>query len=87
MIGRSSPMEPKKPDIDLNPYETIKTVSRNHATLHMENGKLILTDIGSSNGTFIGGERLKVNDPHPISSGTLVRFGALIVQIMHGVQE
>lgn len=84
VIGRASPMEPKKPDIDLNPYESIKTVSRYHATLHLDNNKLILTDIGSSNGTFIGGERLSANDPQAIISGTMVRFGALIVQIMHG---
>ena len=83
-IGRGSPHDVRKPDIDLNPYESIKTVSRNHATIKIENGQVILTDIGSSNGTFVDGKRLKPNIPTKISNGTMVRFGALIVQIMQG---
>lgn len=83
-IGRASPHDVQKPDIDLNPYESIKTVSRNHARISVESGKLILTDIGSSNGTFIDGKRLSPNVPTKIESGTMVRFGALIVQIMQG---
>lgn len=83
-IGRASPHEVKKPDIDLNPYESIKTVSRNHAKIHIDNGTLVLTDTGSSNGTFIDGKRLKPDTPMRIESGTMVRFGALIVQIMQG---
>lgn len=83
-IGRASPHDVQKPDIDLNPYESIKTVSRNHALISVENGKLILMDTGSSNGTFIDGKRLNPNVPTKIASGTMVRFGALIVQIMQG---
>jgi hypothetical protein len=84
-VGRGSPHDVTKPDIDLNPYESIKTVSRNHATISMKNGKIIVTDTGSSNGTFIDGRRLQPNVDTPVESGTMVRFGALIVQIMHGV--
>jgi hypothetical protein len=83
-VGRGSPHDIEKPDIDLNPYETIKTVSRNHATISIKNGDVIVTDIGSSHGTFIDGKRLKPNLPAKIKSGTMVRFGALIVQIMQG---
>jgi len=83
-IGRASPHDVQKPDIDLNPYESIKTVSRNHARISVEDGKLVLMDTGSSNGTFIDGKRLKPNVPTKINSGTMVRFGALIVQITQG---
>lgn len=83
-IGRASPHDVQKPDIDLNPYESIKTVSRNHAMISVENGGIVLTDTGSSNGTFIDGRRLQANVPTRIESGTMVRFGALIVQIMQG---
>jgi len=83
-IGRGSPHDIEKPDIDLNPYESIKTVSRNHATLSIKNGGVMLTDVGSSNGTFVDGKRLKPNIAAKIESGTMVRFGALIVQIMQG---
>lgn len=83
-IGRASPHDIERPDIDLNPYESIKTVSRNHATISISNGSVMLTDTGSSNGTFVDGKRLKPNVPAKIHSGTMVRFGALIVQIMQG---
>ena len=83
-VGRGSPHDVEKPDIDLNPYESIKTVSRSHAIISIEDGQLTLTDTGSSNGTFIDGKRLKPNVPAKIKSGTMVRFGALIVQIMQG---
>lgn len=83
-IGRASPHDIEKPDIDLNPYESIKTVSRNHATISISNGTMMLTDIGSSNGTFVDGKRLKPNIAAKIQSGTMVRFGALIIQFMQG---
>jgi len=83
-VGRASPHDIERPDIDLNPYESIKTVSRNHATISIDNGHVMLTDTGSSNGTFVDGKRLKPNVPAKIQSGTMVRFGALIVQIMQG---
>jgi len=83
-IGRGSPHEPEKPDIDLNPYESIKTVSRHHAEIAMDQGNIVLTDTDSSNGTFVDGKRLKPNVPTKIPSGTMVRFGALIVQIIQG---
>ncbi len=83
-IGRGSPHEVDKPDIDLNPYESIKTVSRHHAQIEIKKGELVLTDIGSSNGTFVDGKRLKRDVPTKIQNGTQVRFGALIVQINQG---
>jgi TIR domain/FHA domain len=83
-VGRGSPHDIEKPDIDLNPYESIKTVSRSHAIISIKDGHLTLTDTGSSNGTFVDGKRLKPNVPAKIKSGTMVRFGALIVQIMQG---
>jgi len=83
-IGRGSPHEIDKPDIDLNPYESIKTVSRHHAKIEYQHGELILTDTGSSNGTFVDGKRLQPDIPTTIESGTMVRFGALIVQILQG---
>jgi hypothetical protein len=83
-VGRGSPHDLEKPDIDLNPYESIKTVSRNHATISIKNGHVMITDVGSSNGTFVDGKRLKPNLPAKVESGTMVRFGALIVQILQG---
>jgi len=49
------------------------TVSRQHATIKIEGNEFVLADLGSSNGTFIGDERL--SQPTPLKDGTLVRFG------------
>src|SRR2546430_2732665 len=54
-------------------------VSRNHAELRMESQGLILTDLGSSNGTFIGTERLLANQPHLLSDGTTFRIGPFLL--------
>lgn len=51
-------------------------VSRQHATLHIVEGEYILTDEGSSNGTFVNGQRLPSNTPHPIKSGDEIEFGS-----------
>jgi uncharacterized RDD family membrane protein YckC len=51
------------------------TVSRLHAALVWREGALVLEDLGSSNGTFVNGER--VLDPHSLAAGDDVRFGAL----------
>ena len=51
------------------------TVSRQHAAIKLEEGQFRLYDLGSSNGTFVGEERVRV--PVTLEDGALVRFGAL----------
>jgi phage tail-like protein len=50
-------------------------VSRNHAELRMEPQEPILTDLGSTYGTFIGAERLLPNQPRVLKDGTTFRLG------------
>ena len=54
-------------------------VSRAHAELRMDPQGLILTDLGSSNGTFIGTQRLLPNQPHIITDGTTFRIGPFLL--------
>jgi len=54
-------------------------VSRAHAELRMEPRGLILTDLGSSNGTFIGTQRLLPNQPHVLTHGTTFRIGPFLL--------
>ncbi|HLJ57294.1 MAG TPA: FHA domain-containing protein [Chthonomonadaceae bacterium] len=51
------------------------TVSRNHATITVENGAATIEDLGSSNGTKVGDQRLSPNQPTTATSGTPLRFG------------
>jgi phage tail-like protein len=45
-------------------------VSRNHAELRLAPEGLVLTDLGSSNGTFINGARLLAHQPIVLANGT-----------------
>ena len=51
-------------------------VSRRHATLHVSDGEYILTDEASSNGTYVNGQKLPSNTPHPLISGDEIEFGS-----------
>ncbi|KAI8339789.1 hypothetical protein EDC96DRAFT_547801 [Choanephora cucurbitarum] len=56
-----------------------KVVSRNHAEIWTENGKVFIHDIGSSSGTFVNRIRLSppshVSSPHELKDGDTVQLG------------
>ncbi len=51
----------------------LPTVSARHARLWWEGGALWLEDLGSTNGTFVNGER--VTAPRPLQAGDRIRLG------------
>jgi len=51
------------------------TVSRQHATIRLEQGQFRLYDLGSTNGTFLGEQR--VREPVVLEDGATVRFGEM----------
>lgn len=57
-----------------------KSVSKNHATLMLNaEGEFLIADTGSTNGTFIGGERLAYGGSFTISEGVQVKIGYVVV--------
>lgn len=56
-------------------------VSGSHAELVAENGIFTITDIGSTNGTFINGVRLEPNQPRDILDSDEVTIGRKIFKI------
>ncbi|HEU5383694.1 MAG TPA: phage tail protein I [Ktedonobacteraceae bacterium] len=50
-------------------------ISRNHAEIRLGPLGAVLTDLGSTNGTFIGEERLLPNQPHLLTDGATFRLG------------
>ena len=69
-IGRDSTNE-----ITINDAE----VSRRHARLTFQGGKYVLEDLGSTNGTFVNGQRLA--GPRVLKDGEVVSFGEQIVLV------
>ena len=51
------------------------TMSRQHATIKWEEDRFRVYDLGSSNGTFVGDQR--VREPIALEDGATVRFGAV----------
>jgi pSer/pThr/pTyr-binding forkhead associated (FHA) protein len=58
---------------------TAVDVSRSHAMLTCQRGKISLLDLGSTNGTFVNGRRVKETELEP---GDVVRFSSVIAQVM-----
>ena len=51
-----------------------KQVSRHHARILWQGGGYLILDLGSTNGTFVSGERV---DKRALSDGDLVSLGGL----------
>lgn len=51
------------------------SVSRRHAQLKLEPDKVLVEDLGSANGTFLGSQRLPANTPTAVTDGQAIRFG------------
>jgi len=50
-------------------------VSREHAEIRQMEQGLLVTDLGSSNGTFLNGKRLAQNQPCPLQAGDKLKIG------------
>jgi hypothetical protein len=71
-----------KPDIDLTPYGALELgMSRRHAMLRPTKGRLLLADVGSSNGTFLNRERIRLGEPKALENGDIISFGALHLRV------
>jgi predicted component of type VI protein secretion system len=51
-------------------------VSRRHAEIQISNGDIAISDLGSTNGTFVNGER--IDQPRTLRDGDEVRIGAVV---------
>jgi pSer/pThr/pTyr-binding forkhead associated (FHA) protein len=80
IIGRDDGETPV--DIDLTPFGPgAKGVSRRHAEFKVHDGKLFVIDLGSSNGTYLKGDRIEVGIAVEVPNGSVLSFAALQVQV------
>lgn len=75
-IGRDSSNE-----VAVNDAE----VSRRHARLTFQGGKYVLEDLGSTNGTFVNGQRL--TGPRVLKTGEVISLGEQIVFVYEAVDS
>lgn len=82
LMGRADEKTHHYPEVDLTPYQALdKGVSRKHASLRRNDDTLMLIDLGSSNGTFINGQRVQPNQPRILRDGDELRLGKLTMRI------
>jgi pSer/pThr/pTyr-binding forkhead associated (FHA) protein/S1-C subfamily serine protease len=56
------------------PAEQGASVSRNHAEIAIQDGGVVIRDVGSRNGTFVNGKRLEA--PQPAAKSDLIMLGS-----------
>ena len=71
VIGRQSGNDVVVPD---------EQVSRKHAEVEERDGSLIVTDLGSSNGTFVNGTR--ISTPQTLRNGDTVQVGTTVLRVV-----
>ncbi len=87
-LGRVTEGQPIMPDVDLSPYNAYANgVSRLHAVLKRDGEKAIIIDLGSSNGTYINGNRIIPHTEHDVSHGDLIYLGKLKFQVLFGKHD
>lgn len=77
-----------RPDVDLTPFDPQRHgISRRHAMLVQTRLGLMLTDLESRNGTYIGRKKLTPHKPMPLINQAIVRFGNLAAQLYFKMGE
>src|SRR5690349_747236 len=71
VVGRQSGNDVVVPD---------EQVSRKHAEIEERGGVLVVTDLNSSNGTFVNGTR--ISSPQTLRAGDTVQVGTTVLRVV-----
>jgi hypothetical protein len=84
VLGRGGGAPASKPTFDLSEFEAYAMgVSREHAMIEEVEGRYMLTDLNSANGTWINGERIAPAKPHDLPSGSVIQLGRLKLVVLY----
>jgi len=76
LVGRASPADNVRPDVDLAPFDQAQYVSRRHAFILRRQGSVVLEDLESVNGTFVNvTQQLAPHVLTPLHDGDEITFG------------
>jgi hypothetical protein len=83
ILGRAVPGESPLPEVDLSSQDAFDNgVSRLHAALRHSDNQMLVTDLGSSNGTFVNGDKVESYSDHRLADGDLLKLGRLEIRIV-----
>lgn len=72
-IGKTSDL--LVPEIDVSNFANQEIVSRQHASIRIQDGNYYLVDNGSANGTYLNGEKLTPVDSYQLKPGDRISLG------------
>lgn len=83
VLGRLNELMHVEGLFDLTPYKANERgVSRVHCQLTLDNNRLYITDLASTNGTYLNGERLEANKPAIVEKRNIISLGRLPIKIL-----
>jgi hypothetical protein len=82
VIGRAGASGLRHPDVDLTSWGAIRYgVSRRHAAFEIRDEAVFLTDLGSTNGTYLNARRLPSGESRIVCSGDELLLGNLMAHV------
>ena len=82
-IGRLDAAHGIFPDLDLSSDGGLEGgVSRHHCKIHQRGSAYLVEDVGSANGTFLGGQRLTPYLPHVLDDGDELQLGRVKLRVI-----
>lgn len=83
LVGRKTE-DVSEPMLDLSGYDAFgHGVSRRHARIRRTPAGYEITDLESTNGTWVNEQRLPPNQPHFLPSGAIVRLGRMRLMVAY----
>lgn len=83
LVGRPDPVTGTQPEINLGPFDMNRTLSRRHAKILREGGLYsVREEVGTTNGTFVNGERIKTGTAVVLKPRDRLRFGSIEVELI-----
>ncbi len=77
IVGRVDPKRGITPKIDLTPFDTSSSVSRQHAQIYLNQNGFFIEDLESRNKTRLGGLALTPHKREVLQNGVEVSFGSV----------
>ena len=82
LIGRWDPDTGSFPEVDLDADDPEAKISRKHALIRIDGGKITIEDIGSLNGTYVNRQpRLQPGTPAELKDGDEVIIGKTFLKL------
>jgi FHA domain len=83
LVGRWDPETGAFPEVDLDQDDPEAKISRKHALIRIDGGKITLEDIGSLNGTYVNRQpRLQPGNPVELKSGDEIIIGKTFLKLI-----